>query len=470
MRDRSGPRQATATLRSTASTLRASPAGPAPGASPTDTRWDPLLLCVAGHILTAVGRVHQLFPVLEVLRPALLTGLLATVLYVLDRHQERRLARIFVPTTKYLLALLFWMLLSVPGALVVGNSLELVFGSFMKTVLLFILVAGAMRGVRDLERLAMVYLLGAAAYASVAITEFDLGMGDNWRLGRLFYYDANDLATFLVTAMPLGLYFLHSGRRLRARVFALLALALITLAFVRTGSRGGFIALVATAGFVVLRYSAIPFGRRIAATVLVAVILVGTASEQYWQQMGTILSDADYNRTYESGRIPIWKRGVGYTMRHPLLGVGPDNFRTAEGTLSEFADRQQFGIRVRWNAPHNSYVQVGAELGVVGLVMFLTMIATAFVALRQARPDERISDGPQDRLTQLTQVLTASLIGFVVGAFFLSLAYSEMLYTLLGMAVGLRKVAGAGVIPSVAGVARTPVHRGQPSRLLVPRT
>jgi O-antigen ligase len=433
-------------------------------------RWDLLLLCVAGHILTAVGRVHQLFPALDVLRPAMLTGLLATVLYVLDRHHERGLDRIFMPTTKCLLAFLIWMVLSVPGALVVGNSLELVLGSFIKTVLLFILVAGAVRGVRDVERLAMVYLLAAAAYASVAITGFDLGAGADWRLGRLYYYDANDLATFLVTAMPLGLYFLHGGRRLLTRVFAVVALALITVAFVRTGSRGGFIALVATAGFVVLRYSAIPLRRRVAVTALGVVIVVGTASDQYWQQMSTILSDADYNRTAESGRIPIWKRGVGYMMQHPLLGVGPDNFATAEGTLSEFADRQQFGVGVRWNAPHNSYVQVGAELGIVGLVLFLAVIASAFVALRRARPDEHTAEGPQDRLTQLTQVLTASLIGFVVGAFFLSLAYSEMLYTLIALAVGVRKVSEGIRGPFVAGVARRRDQRVQPSRLLVPRT
>ena len=40
-------------------------------------------------------------------------------------------------------------------------------------------------------------------------------------------------------------------------------------------------------------------------------------------------------------------------------------------------------------------------------------------------------------------MLTASLIGFVVGAFFLSLAYTEMLYTLIALAVGLQKVAHA---------------------------
>src|SRR2546422_3867707 len=35
--------------------------------------------------------------------------------------------------------------------------------------------------------------------------------------------------------------------------------------------------------------------------------------------------------------------------------------------------------------------------------------------------------------------LTASLLGFVVGSFFLSLAYSEVLYTLIALAVGLQK-------------------------------
>ena len=46
----------------------------------TGTKWDLLLICIAGYVLTAVGRVHQLFPALELLRPAILTGLFAIVL------------------------------------------------------------------------------------------------------------------------------------------------------------------------------------------------------------------------------------------------------------------------------------------------------------------------------------------------------------------------------------------------------
>ena len=268
-----------------------------------DARWDLLLLCVAGYVLSVVGRVHQLFPSLDAVRPALLTGFLAIALYLFDRQDVRGLKDVFVPTTKYLMAFSFWMMLSVTTALVRSNSFELVFGNFIKTVLMYLVIAAAVRGIRDVERLLLAYLLSAVAYAAVTIARFDVGTGADWRLGRLYYYDANDLATFLVTAMPFGLYFLHAARRASARVLAAVGLAVLTVAFVRTGSRGGFIALLAVVLFVVFRSSAIRLRWRVGAAVIVVMVVIGTASGQYWEQMGTIMSDADYNRTDESGRM-----------------------------------------------------------------------------------------------------------------------------------------------------------------------
>jgi len=206
----------------------------------------------------------------------------------------------------------------------------------------------------------------------------------------------------------------------------------------------GFIALLAVVAFIVLRYTAIALRWRIAATALVALVVVGTASDQYWTQMGTILSDADYNRTDESGRMQIWRRGVGYMFGNPVFGVGPGNFQAAEGMLSSFAERQQIGVGVRWNAAHNSYVQVGAEMGIPGLMIFLAIIGSAFGALRRLNQSDAPEDGDEEiRSPALTNALTASLIGFVVGAYFLSLLYAELFYTLVALAAGLRKVANA---------------------------
>ena len=390
------------------------------------TGWDPLLVCVAGYFLTAVGRTHLLFGALEAIHLAAVTGLLAIGLYVVDDRAERQAK--LVPSTTVTLAgvLVCWMILSVPGALRQGTSFSLVFDNFIKTALMSFVVAASVRDVRDVERLAGVYLTGAVVYAAVVMTRFDLGGGDAWRLGHLYYYDANDFATFAVTAMPLGIYFAHAGRQIRVRLLAVASLIVLTLGFVWSGSRGGFIALSVVGAFVVFRFSAIPLAWRLSATALVAVVLLGTASDRYWTQMGTITSDADYNHTSESGRLQIWDRGIGYMVSNPLLGLGPGNFQAAEGTLSPLAERQQYGIGVRWNAPHNSFVQIGAELGFPGLALYIAVIVSAFLALRRG-------DG-------IAPALTASLLGFVVGSFFLSLAYSEMLYTLVALAVGMKKV------------------------------
>ena len=271
------------------------------------------------------------------------------------------------------------------------------------------------------------------------IARFDVGTGIEWRLGRLYYYDANDFATLIVTALPLAVFFVQAGRAYLVRLFAGLALAVLTLGFVRAGSRGGLLALVIVAAIIVLRYRAIPLHWRAFATVAVPVVLFATANDQYWRQMRTIVSEADYNRTHEYGRFQIWERGLEYMRDNPLLGLGAGNFQVAEGTISSLADRQNYGIGVRWNAPHNSFVQAGAELGFPGLILFVAIIVAAIVSLN--RSDRRLQAGacPGSARAHLTPALTAALVGFVVGAFFLSLAYSEMLYTLIALAAGVQK-------------------------------
>ncbi|MBI4420480.1 MAG: hypothetical protein HY560_06610, partial [Gemmatimonadetes bacterium] len=105
-----------------------------PSAAPP---WDPLLICLAGYILTAVGRVHQLFPALDLLKPLLLTSAVAVVLYLADTGPRRRLLpALRYRTTQCALALLLWAALSVPGALWPGGAFQVVTDALLKTVLM----------------------------------------------------------------------------------------------------------------------------------------------------------------------------------------------------------------------------------------------------------------------------------------------------------------------------------------------
>src|SRR2546422_8790714 len=162
------------------------------------------------------------------------------------------------------------------------------------------------------------------------------------------------------------------------------------MVFARTGSRGGFLALLGVGLFFLVGYSSLHVGWRVLGTVLLALVFSLSASDSYWKRMQTILHPKqDYNYTQSVGRWQIWRRGIGYMLQRPFFGVGAANFSTAEGRISPLARLQERGIGVQWAAAHNSFIQVGAELGVPGLVFFLGMVITTFGALRTARRAER---------------------------------------------------------------------------------
>jgi len=410
------------------------------------SRWDLLLVCVAVYVATAVGRVHELYPVLQPLRPALISAALAVALYLLQQTGARNVVRLRGTTTTCVVGMLVWVSLSIPGALSQGIAFRFLTDFFAKTVLMYAVIAGCVRTVRDVERLALVYFAATAVYAAVVLTRFQLGGGDDWRLSHLYDYDANDFATLIATTIPLGLYFVLANRRLFVRLLCAAGLVILAVVDIRTGSRGGFLALIAVVAFVLFRFTTIPALSRVAGLAVIVAVVFFTASDRYWEQMQTVLNpQEDYNTTTETGRVKIWERGLGYMARDPVSGVGAGNFPVAEGTISPMAGRAEYGAGVRWGAAHNSFVQVGAELGIPGLVFFVGAIVSALVALRRvARSALRI--GPAAiRVSRLAQSLTAALVGFIVGGFFLSLGYSDMLYTLLALAVGLAKVARADV-------------------------
>ena len=436
-----------------ASPPEARAATPAPVPALRAGRWDLLLACVAVYIATAVGRVHELFPALLPLKPTLVSAVLAVGLLALQQRGPRNVARLRSATTTCALGLLVWVALSVPGALSQGIAFRYFTDYCIKTIVMFLVIAASVRTFRDVERLALVYCAATVIYTAVVLVRFQLGSGDDWRLGHLYNYDANDFATLIATAMPVGLYFVLANRRPWIRVLALGGLAVLAVGEIRSGSRGGFLALLAVTAFVLLRFTTIPARSRVAGLAVILGVLYFTASDRYWAQMQTVLNPhEDYNATSETGRLNIWKRGLGYVVRNPLLGVGVGNFPVAEGTISPMAGRAEYGAGVRWGAAHNSFVQVGAELGIPGLLFFLGVITTALVSLRRVARTALRAGRAAAGTSRLAQSLMAAIIGFAVGGFFLSLGYSDMLYTLAALAVALWKVGAATPAPHLSPV------------------
>src|SRR5262249_28522414 len=145
--------------------------------------------------------------------------------------------------------------------------------SLPKTLVLAIIIVGAARDWRDVERLSFVYFLSVAIYAAIVLVRFQVTQ-EKWRLAKLYYYDANDFSTLAVTALPLALYFMVTKRHWVARAIAAGGAGCILVAFIWSGSRGGFLALLVVSAFLLVRFKAVHAVWRLTAAGAIAVVLL----------------------------------------------------------------------------------------------------------------------------------------------------------------------------------------------------
>jgi O-antigen ligase len=434
--------------------------------------WDLLSAFLAAVILTYVWRFQDLFPVLGTLEVPTLASLGTLVLFMANSDPRRRLRHMEHPITKALVVILILSVLSVPWSVHRGRSFDFILSDLVKTFLIFVILACSLRGLVDLRRFLGVLLLGGAVYALYVELNITVGMGG--RLGSLIYYDANDLGMCLVTTLPVAVFFALRGRNALVKLAAVAILAVYLLVLVKTGSRGAFLGLLAVTGFLLVFLDEVPVGTRMGVVVAGAVGFSVFAGERYWELMSTLLNPSeDYNWSgqSDSGRMEVWTRGVGYMLKNPLLGVGVRGFPIAEGTISELAGRQQFGIGLKWSAAHNSFIQVGAELGILGLIAYCVALVQGFKSTYFRSRTVAPGDSETAREYRLLgQTLAASLLGYLVTAFFLSQAYAALLFVLLALIVGFVRLrpdgapAGGPEEPEVARLAhRRPRFPVQPA-------
>jgi O-antigen ligase len=416
----------------------------------TRPRWDLLRLATVAVLSCYVWRLQDVFPILTAMKASLLASLAAIALFLMSPAAIRELRRARHPVVKWAVALFIMMIISVPTSLWQGRSFSFILNDHSKTLIMMLLVVSSIRAFADVERYAIAHVLGGAIYSAIVLTRIQIGQGG--RLNDLYYYDANDLGMLLVATLPMVLYFTRRSAPTAIRLLALFIAGLYLLTIVKSGSRGAFLGLIAVAIFVLLTFTSLPSRVRIGWVIGGVFLLSVWGSAQYWTQMKTLLNPQDdYNWVgkEDTGRMEIWKRGIGYMLSHPVTGVGVQAFPIAEGTISPLAARQSLGRGLKWSAAHNAFVQIGAELGIPGLIAFVAMLIAAFRCLMPIRR-QRSRDAPERKAqAAMAQALQASLIGFAVTAFFLSQGYAAYLYALLGL------IAGFAAITSVRRAAAT---------------
>jgi putative inorganic carbon (hco3(-)) transporter len=249
--------------------------------------------------------------------------------------------------------------------------------------------------------------------------------------------DPNFFAQVMVVLSLLGIERFMNEKRLFWKIVGGLAAAASGLTVVFTFSRGAIVALGLSMLIFFWIYKLRP--AHIVAFLILGAVMLFFIPPTFYQR---VLSIGDVLPT--NGEINLHKdRAIqgrasesltAWEMinRHPLFGVGLNNFTSL---YQEYTKSLGLAPSANERSPHDLYLEVAAESGVVGLVVFLTMIVLAIRAVLYAR--RRFMEAGAEDYVNLTTGFAIAFAGYLFAALFVHAAYPRYFYLLIGIAFAL---------------------------------
>jgi O-antigen ligase len=227
--------------------------------------------------------------------------------------------------------------------------------------------------------------------------------------------DANYYSLSALLCIPVAFYLIGGRQRPWERWFCRGCLALTILGLTAAASRGALLGLGAA-----LVYACVVSRRRgrmlkLAFGVLLPLLLLSPSSP-----LPRLLSPDRSDQESSDTRLALWRAGLRMVEAHPVTGVGLGNFKWVVSRYD--APGESLG-----NVAHNTYVEVAAELGIPGLVLWLGLLASTFRALTRIR--RRTRDVPAADLVHRAALgLQAGMVAFLVATFFVSATQQKLFW------------------------------------------
>jgi probable O-glycosylation ligase (exosortase A-associated) len=302
------------------------------------------------------------------------------------------------------------------------NATQVIFVYFV----IFIISTNVVDTRSKLEKLIWLFLVvnfyhalkGLFNYAVVGFVS--AGEHTSGVVGSGFIGDENDFALAINVMIPFAYFYFLYSKKLIKKYFSLIILVIFVLAVISSMSRGGWVGLMG-----IILYCIMGSKRKIrslAITVGLALAVFLFAPPEYWTEVNSI---SDTSEGTARARINYWKAGVAMFVDNPIIGVGAGN---GPVRMSEYVH----GFRdnaTQWGRTfHGTFPQVMAELGGLGLSLYLIMIIYALSLLVRIR--KRSYTDKDDTVHIISSAIIGSIIGYILTATFISTAYYPHLWTL----------------------------------------
>ena len=450
----------------------------APYSEPRDWGYTGLL----AFTFVLFARPQEQIPALGALPLAEICAILGILPMLIHRMIRQLPVFRVTPETIGLAVLSVAMLATIPFSIWPGGALEVFLNMFLKVVIVFVLMVNTLTTPKRIELFSRVILVCWGYIAANGV--FDYARGVNlWQGGRLggppngLFSNPNDLALGMVVFMPIAIVgALTSRSSMLWRVASAFMVVLMAAVVVLTKSRGGALGLVlVVASMVVLTFRVRPaFAVMVLGGTLLATPFMPAS---FWTRMTSIVDAEVDAREFTGSREARWtlmNEGIQTFLERPLTGVGAGQFRNYN-----FPGRQE-----RWRRSHNALIEVGSEIGIVGLLAFAFLIVRGGIVARGLRRmlerrsrrgttplDRALSNDAPQMLYGHATAMSAALLGWFTCAMFAPVPYHWQFYYLLAMTAAARELVhdrlaavarGEAAAPDAAAPARAPRRAFRP--------
>lgn len=239
--------------------------------------------------------------------------------------------------------------------------------------------------------------------------------------------DPNDLCLVLLFPVSFLCAELLSGKHTSLmRLLIVIALGMIIYGIIITQSRGGLLGLLAVFGYFTFRKIKNPL---VVLAILIIASLLLLAAAGITERTSGGANEIGLGES-AMGRLHAWQAAFGMAFSNPLTGVGLNNFYPNYFFFSPAWDGKNHAV-------HSSWFQVMAEMGVVGLFIYILLVASLFKTLRRCESLISLHSGSEFSVN--VYALKGGFIGFIVSGTFLTQAFTWPFYIILAMSVALEQ-------------------------------
>jgi len=317
---------------------------------------------------------------------------------------------------------LFWGSISVLWAVEPSDALRQLATS--TALIIFYLVAVSFRITEEeFKWVVRLAILGGFLAATFAVYEYSAGI--NWaqgsgaslvERGSLIVGETEVNPDFfalkLIIPISLAVAAFLAARSWWGRLLSFCALAITVLALLLTMSRSALLSLLV---LIIVFLVRLRLYRRLLPVVLLGSILLAAMPASFFRRI------QEATETGGAGRTDIWRASLEMLKHYPLVGTGLGNFVIVYRQYAGYSPKFHGFTR----SPHNTYLDVLVELGVLGFGLFLIAIVTQ---IRDVSKSEKYS--PVSRVWVVAG--EAALYSLLVYGFFVDLIWDKSFW-LAGM-------------------------------------